>query len=152
MRVLKFACILAALLFSATVMADVIGPHGEHPAHHYFPGSNKYLIKRDFLIHLSIDKTPPGSTLMLIDENGWIHGETRCAGNIPCRMTIKEAGDLYLAPGGAPQGPVINVKGLLRAHKLDFLRAFKTSTDLLSKSLSCRLEKKGPSYIMKCRR
>ncbi len=159
MRILKFACILAALLFSTTVMADVIGPHGESsPGNHFHPWDWERLKVRSVYVDLSVDKMPPASALMLVGEDGRIADEVRCDGNGPCRITIKETGDLYLVPK-APKGPVvialkgpgINVKSLLSAHKLYFLKTFKIGNGPRSKSLSCYLEEKGHSYVMQCR-
>ena len=147
MRIFKF-CIPAVFLFTVAAAADVIGPHGEAPPHHFPSWTDK--LAQFSSVTLSVNKTPLGSVLILVGENGLIADEARCAGGGPCRMTIRQEGALYLAPGRSPKGPVIDAKGLVTAHKLYFLRTFKIGEDLPAK-LSCYLKKKGPSYIMECK-
>ena len=156
MRILKFFVMAAVPLFVAVAAADIIGPHGEPPPHHYLPNWNKDLIKQDFPVYLSVDKVSPGSTLVFVKKGGYAADEARCTGRGPCSITIGGAGDLYLAPEGSLPGGVEDfgppeLLRLIHAGKLDYLMTFKRNGQSYKSRMSCYLQKKGPSYIIKCR-
>ena len=152
MRILKFFVIPAVLLFAMAAAADIIGPHGETP-HHYF--SPEYFMKRDLPIYLSVDKAPPSSALVFVEEGSHAAEEAWCTGSGPCSMALMTAGNLYLAPEGV-QGGVKDfgpskLLRLVRKGKLDYLMTFKGKNQSYRSRMSCYLEKKGASYTMKCR-
>lgn len=143
------ACaVIVMSLFCGQARADVIGPNGEPPPHHYLPVING---PQPFPIRLAVEKAPSGSGLFLVDKYGKVISKVKCTGKGPCGISVRQAGKLYLAPKGLP-GDTFDVESLLREHNLNFLMTFEEyPAHFFKPETSCSMEKKDSLYILKCK-